>query len=75
VSTVIDGQFVSNLPRNGRSLQTLINLAPGVITTNAISQNPGQFSVNGQRSDANYLTVDGVSANIGTNNFAGSILR
>jgi hypothetical protein len=35
------------------------------------SQNPGQFSVNGQRSNANYVTVDGVSANLGTNNFAG----
>jgi len=26
----------------------------------------GQFSVNGQRPDANYFTVDGVSANLGT---------
>ena len=25
----------------------------------------GQFSVNGQRADANYFTVDGVSANFG----------
>ena len=71
VATVVDSQFVSNLPLNGRSLQTLINLAPGVVTTAMTSQNPGQFSVNGQRSNANYLTVDGVSANMGTNNFAG----
>ena len=27
----------------------------------------GQFSVNRQRTDANYFTVDGVSANFGTN--------
>ena len=26
---------------------------------------PGQFSVNGQRADANYWMVDGVSANLG----------
>ena len=71
VATVIDSQFVANLPLNGRSLQTLINLAPGVVTMPASSQNPGQFSVNGQRTDSNYVTVDGVSANLGTNNFAG----
>lgn len=71
VATVIDSQFVANLPLNGRSLQTLINLAPGVVTTAASSQNPGQFSVNGQRSDTNYVTVDGVSANLGVNSFAG----
>jgi hypothetical protein len=29
----------------------------------------GQFSVNGQRADANYWMVDGVSANIGTSGF------
>lgn len=71
VATVIDRQFVGNLPLNGRSIQTLINLTPGVITTGANSQNPGQFSVNGQRTSTNYFTVDGVSANFGTNNFAG----
>ena len=41
------------------------------MTTGANSQNPGQFSVNGQRTSTNYFTVDGVSANFGTNNFAG----
>lgn len=69
-STTVDRTFVQNLPLNGRSLQTLINLAPGVVTTGASSQNPGQFSVNGQRASSNYFTVDGVSANFGTNNFA-----
>jgi hypothetical protein len=71
VGTTIDRQFVSNLPLNGRSLQALINLSPGVVVTPASSQNPGQFSVNGQRTTSNYFTVDGVSANFGTNNFAG----
>jgi hypothetical protein len=64
VGTVIDRQFVENLPLNGRSFQSLITLAPGVVLTKASSGNSGQFSVNGQRANANYFTVDGVSANI-----------
>src|SRR6266498_4192324 len=65
VSTVIDRTFVENLPLNGRSFQTLIMLTPGVVVTRATFADQGQFSVNGQRADANYFTVDGVSANIG----------
>lgn len=71
VGTTVDRTFVSNLPLNGRSLQALINLSPGVVVTPASSQNPGQFSANGQRTSSNYFTVDGVSANFGTNNFSG----
>jgi hypothetical protein len=66
VSTVVDRQFIENTPLNGRSFQTLIELTPGIVLTQATDGNPGQFSVNGQRSNANYLTVDGVSANVGT---------
>jgi hypothetical protein len=66
VSTVIDRQFVANQPLNGRSFQTLIGLAPGVVFTPTNVTTQGQFSVNGQRSGANYFTVDGVSANFGT---------
>jgi hypothetical protein len=40
-------------------------MTPGVVLTKATSTSPGQFSVNGQRSDANYFMVDGVSANVG----------
>jgi len=65
VSTVIDRQFVSNIPLNGRTLQSLITLTPGVVLTPTSFDEQGQFSVNGQRSDANYYTVDGVSANAG----------
>jgi len=62
VSTVVDQQFVHNMPLNGRSFQSLIALTPGVVFT---SQNlgAGQFSVNGQFTDTNYFMVDGVSAN------------
>lgn len=72
VGTVIDRQFVNNLPLNGRSFQSLIALTPGVVLTKANNSEPGQFSVNGQRANANYFMVDGVSANlgIGTNSFA-----
>ena len=63
VSTVVDRRFIENLPLNGRSFQALIALAPGV-QIDTIDQ--GQFVVNGQRGDANYFTVDGASANVGS---------
>jgi hypothetical protein len=66
VSTVVDRNFAENLPLNGRSFHTLIELTPGVIPVVAGAGNgtdSGQFSVNGQRAASNYWTVDGVSAN------------
>src|ERR1700722_5981281 len=69
VSTVIDRAFVDNLPLNGRSFQTLIMLTPGVVVTATAFNNQGQFSVNGQRADGNYFTVDGVSANFGVTGY------
>jgi outer membrane receptor protein involved in Fe transport len=65
VGTVVDRQFVGNLPLNGRTFQSLITLSPGVVLTSARESEQGQFSVNGQRANANYFMVDGVSANIG----------
>jgi Carboxypeptidase regulatory-like domain/TonB dependent receptor len=64
VSTVVDNQFVENMPLNGRSFQSLIAVVPGVVFTSP-NLGAGQFGVNGQYSDANYFTVDGVSANFG----------
>ena len=69
VSTVTDRTFAENLPLNGRSLQTLIMLTPGVVVTATAFDDQGQFSVNGQRADANYFTVDGVSANFGVTGY------
>src|SRR5206468_8468275 len=69
VSTVIDRPFVEDLPLNGRSFQTLIMLTPGVVVTATAFDDQGQFSVNGQRTDANYFTVDGVSANFGVTGY------
>ncbi len=67
VGTIIDRQFVGNLPLNGRSFQSLILLTPGILPVPDVNANSprGQFSVNGQRTNANYFTVDGVSANVG----------
>jgi Carboxypeptidase regulatory-like domain/TonB dependent receptor len=69
VSTVIDRTFAENLPLNGRSFQTLMMLTPGVVVTATRFDDQGQFSVNGQRADANYFTVDGVSANFGVTGY------
>ena len=65
--TTLPRRMVENLPNNGRSLLPLIEAAPGVIVTPAGNGEVGQFSVNGQRANANYLTVDGVSANFAVN--------
>lgn len=66
VATVVDREFVENLPLNGRSFQSLITLTPGVVTVPSGSTNAtGQFSINGQRASANSFIVDGVSANFG----------
>jgi hypothetical protein len=64
VNTLIDHRFVENLPMNGRSFGSLIELTPGVVLTRTGTEQ-GQFSVNGQRANANYFIVDGVSANVG----------
>ena len=73
VSTVVDRQFAENMPLNGRSFQSLLTLAPGIaLVGNAGSGGNtavgvgGEFTVNGQRTEANYFTVDGVSSNTGT---------
>jgi len=65
VSTVIDRQFVENLPLNGRSFNTLLQLTPGVVIAPAAFNTPGQFNIGGQRSTSNNFNVDGVSANFG----------
>jgi Carboxypeptidase regulatory-like domain/TonB dependent receptor len=83
VSTVIDQTYVENMPLNGRSFQDLILLTPGTTTqTPQVSQfssvngvgQTGEFSVNGQRLESNYYTVDGVSGNIGATTNTGMIL-
>jgi hypothetical protein len=66
VAHVIDRQQVDNLPLNGRNYMELLSLVPGAVITN-----PDSFSVmtslsatnqavNGHRSNANNMTVDGL---------------
>src|SRR6266851_144401 len=72
VSTVVDQKYVANMQLNGRSFQDLILLTPGVLpqtpqnasSTFALGKT-GEFSVNGQRTESNNYTVDGVSGNVG----------
>ena len=66
VSTLVDNHFIENMPLNGRSFGSLLDLTPGVVLNATNFYDQGQFSVNGQRPDANYFTVDGVSANVST---------
>lgn len=73
VSTVVDRQFVENMPLNGRSFQDLMTLSPGVsqVPVNFFQGSvggvgySGEIVVNGQRAEANNFSVDGVSANTG----------
>src|SRR6267142_1825468 len=72
VSTVVDQTYIKNMPLNGRSFQDLILLTPGIVTqppqngSTFTLGRTGEFSVNGQRTESNNYTVDGVSANVGT---------
>jgi hypothetical protein len=71
VGTVIDRNFVESLPLNGRSFNTLLQLTPGVVIAPISSGfQSGQFSIGGQRTDANSFSVDGVSANFGASSTA-----
>lgn len=64
VVSVEEGYPVENLPLKGRSFQSLLELMPGMVLTHGGEGQPedSRFSVNGQRSDANCPTLDGVSA-------------
>jgi Carboxypeptidase regulatory-like domain/TonB-dependent Receptor Plug Domain len=69
VSTVVNRNFVENIPLNGRSFQDLISMTPGVVTQNpqAVTEGvgvQGDFSVDGQRPESNQFLVDGVSSTI-----------
>ncbi|HEX4322134.1 MAG TPA: carboxypeptidase-like regulatory domain-containing protein, partial [Acidobacteriaceae bacterium] len=65
VSTTVPREFIENMPLNGRSFQALISLTPGNVTAKTYYTSAGQFSIDGQRTDANYFSIDGVSANVG----------
>lgn len=64
--TTITAHQIQNLPLQGRSLNYLLTLAPGVVPANSIlPKYQPNVSVNGQRPTSNQLTIDGVNANFG----------
>ena len=65
VGTLVGREWISELPLNGRGLSSLLDLAPGTLATPATRGDAGQFSANGQRPNANYFNIDGVSLNTG----------
>jgi hypothetical protein len=59
LTTRVGHDLVDDIPLNGRSLQPLLLLTPGVIM---MANN--EFSFNGQATTMNYFTVDGMSVNL-----------
>jgi hypothetical protein len=64
VGTVVDNNFVNELPLKSRSFQSLLLITPGVVLAGNGAE-AGQLSINGMRSDQNYWTIDGLSVNTG----------
>lgn len=84
IGTVIDRGLLERMPLNGRGIQMLIGLTPAVSLVPVSARNAGgQFVTDGQRSDSNYFTIDGVSVNfaaraitdtgLGNTNFSGRL--
>ncbi len=68
LGSTVTVQQITNLPLQGRSIQSVVSLAAGTVAGNeqqsAVSS-PGNISTNGQRANANMFMLDGVSANFG----------
>ncbi len=65
VGTLVGRKAIEALPSNGRGVLSLIELTPGIVATPASGGEAGQFSTDGLRSNTNYFTIDGLSANTG----------
>jgi hypothetical protein len=65
VGTFVGREWIDKLPINGRGLLNLLEMAPGSVVTPATRGEAGQFTVNGQRPNTHYFSVDGVSVNTG----------
>src|SRR5712691_4665974 len=71
-ATVIDREFLDNMAIDDRALQSVILLAPGIVGVGNSADL--EFSVDGNRTTSNAVTIDGVSANIATpRNQGGSV--
>ncbi len=62
--TVVSSTFANAVPVNNRSIDGLVQLAPGTLQVSGAPGDSG-LHVNGQRSNSNYYMLDGVSANTG----------
>lgn len=60
--TSVDHDFLANIPVNGRRVESLILMAPGMSSAQG-GKDGGGFNANGLRSNMNYYTLDGVSVN------------
>lgn len=65
VATVLEHDYLTNLPLNDRSILSLVLMAPGV--TSDAGNGAGDIHVNGLRANTNYYTLDGVSVGSGGN--------
>jgi len=68
VSSTVTQRSISDLPTNGRTLQSLSLLAPGTVATQPESpmvNGRANISVNGQRPASNSFVIDGASGNFG----------
>jgi len=63
--TVSRNSPAATLPENGREVNALFAIMPGATVTPASISGGGQFTVSGQRPNANSFWVDGVTGNIG----------
>jgi hypothetical protein len=63
--TRLEREDFEHLPLNGGGVLKLLEMAPGTNVTPATRGEAGQFTTSGQRANANYFMVDGVSANTG----------
>ena len=65
IGTLVGRDRIENLPLNGGGLLSILELTPGLVVTPATRGESGQFTVDGQRPNTHYFTVDGASANSG----------
>ena len=63
--TVSRGSAQSRLPANGRDIHALYSILPGATVTPASVGDGGQFTIDGQRPNANSFRIDGISGNTG----------
>ncbi len=60
----VDQNYIQNLPVNGRSMEALVMMTPGITSAaGGMGGAGGGFNANGLRSNTNYYTMDGLSLN------------